>query len=203
MAGAGSGEGNISNRGSTTIADRTSTFLLARPTLVDVLPSPTINRPQTASGTPARSSSMWHDGAGGITDYSPMQRTPDFAAMHRSQFDMNAHSKTMSGDSGRRFSLFPRPQTATGGERPLSLAPSPGAALRKEVTGSTLRTEITTAMPSKKTKEKHELREKHELKEKSTKGFIQFSAFFKATFRFGKSRKDDRARSASVATALS
>ena len=152
--------------------DRTSTFLLARPTLVDVLPSPTaLNRPRTAGGTTARSSM-----------YPPTTpAAPDFAAMTKAH--SAAHAKTLSGDSGRRFSLFPRPQTATGGER--MLAPSPPLPPLAEK--AALTTEATAAKKAKGEK---------------SKGFVQFSAFFKATFRFGKLRKGEMNRSASVAPEL-
>ncbi|KAF8544629.1 hypothetical protein BDD12DRAFT_481515 [Trichophaea hybrida] len=158
-------------RSSITTSDRTSTFLLAKPTLVDVLPSP---RPRTAGTT---SSAGW---AG--SPLTPMKGTG------------NGHVKSDSSDSNpcdRRLSLFPRPRTAHGGEAPpkspspppLSqkqqdrpLPPLPPSKLKDGGVVEEIRIQVpqqteTTPTPTKKGKKA---------------GFVQFSAFFKATFRFGK-----------------
>jgi hypothetical protein len=94
----------------------------------------------------------------------------------------NGHEKTDSSDSNRcdrQFSLFPRPRTAHGGEAlPQSPLPPPPPAPADRP--------LPPLPPSKLgTAEVIEVKQVETKKGKKT-GFVQFSAFFKATFRFGK-----------------
>ncbi|KAF8247390.1 hypothetical protein K440DRAFT_643908 [Wilcoxina mikolae CBS 423.85] len=158
-------------RSSTTTSDRTSTFLLAKPTLVDVLPSP---RPRTAGTT---GSAGW---AG--APLTPMKGTG------------NGHEKSDSSDSNRcdrRLSLFPRPRTAHGGEAPPQSPPPPPPQQQQDrplppLPPSKLKDggvveEVRIQVP-----QQTEAATTTTTKKGRKAGFVQFSAFFKATFRFGK-----------------
>ncbi|KAI5817614.1 hypothetical protein BZA77DRAFT_29368 [Pyronema omphalodes] len=129
-----------------TTIDRNSTFLIAKPTIVEVGGT----RPRTAGTNSSRS---WGELKAGSEGNGSIDEE----------------------DVNKRMSLFPRPRTAHGGESPedhqqYPMPPLPGSVVR---TGSGLKTEIVSeVLPMEKKSKKA--------------GFVQFSAFFKATFRFGK-----------------
>lgn len=167
---------------------RTSTFLLAKPTLVDVLPSPT--RPRTArSSLPPSPCGIGHAKTdSGSTRGAPsvhnrasspwlLERaaSPLCTAVERPKtghaVEKVAERERPKTGHERRLSLFPRPRTATGGTEPERelLPPLPPL---PAVDGGKAE-EAATGVARKEKK----------------RGLTQVAAFWRAKFRFGRHSK--------------
>ncbi|KAI5856371.1 hypothetical protein BZA05DRAFT_416063 [Tricharina praecox] len=207
-----------------TIPDRASAFLLAKPTLVDVLPSP--SRPRTActvrSSMPPTPGGERRDSAVTLGRFSPAP-TGRFSPAPRPKTGLGQHEHTASierpktGLSHERQTPSPpmtdRPKTghgktASGGSMPadrrLSLFPRPRTA---HGSGSSSGSSINRPLPplpkgmivQESTGSPASGAASTQQKEKKKIGFVQFQSFWKATFRFGRSGKHAKEATTSVA----